>query len=275
LDRAREERCDNDVILAGHDRVDYAATLLRVADCMSGRIEAQRIAGALPFTRRRRRKSLERRIAGLVDERRTLMNRVPLPLIAVVLAAFAGGAVLLSCATGVTRAAAAAADGGGSTLALANAPATQPSLPLHEIKFELGDTEFADGDNITIEQVLCTGEKLGIGEIAIVRGTYTLASRDEARLGFHVTATLPNPTPVDPRQEAIAKKGSGRFELRHALWDGYPHVGFYPTGAGSGFGGVYFGVGDSVLKHKGWSYKSGATGGAVDSVGGSSNPAKR
>jgi hypothetical protein len=167
--------------------------------------------------------------------------------------------VLVSCSTGTARAA------DGKTAA---APATQASLPLHEIKFELGDAEFADGDNITIEQVLCTGEKLGIGEIAIVRGTYTLASHDEAQLGFHVTARSPNPTPINPRQQQLVKKGSGSFELRHALWDGYPHVTFYPTKAGSGFGGVYFGVGDSVLKKKGWSYKTGPNGGAVDSIGG-------
>ena len=145
---------------------------------------------------------------------------------------------------------------------------------LHDIKFELGEAEFADGDNITIEQVLCTGEKLGIGEIAIVRGTYTLASHDEATLAFFVTAASPQGTPIDARQRTVVKKGTGSFELRHALWDGYPHISFYPAKGGSCFGGVYFGVGDSVLKQKGWSYKTGPTNGAVDSVG-SSSPTKR
>jgi hypothetical protein len=268
LDRAREERCDNQVVQAGHDRLDYARTLLKVAGWMSGRVDERRITrvpGALALTRR----NLERRIAGLVDQRRNLMTKASLSLIVLALAGFAGGAVLISCTTGVARA------DDGSTLTLANGPATQPSLPLHEIKFELGEAEFADGDNITIEQVLCTGEKLGIGEIAIVRGTYTLASHDEAQLAFFVTANSPQGTPIDARQVTMVKKGTGKFELRHALWDGYPHISFYPK-QGNGFGGVYFGVGDSVLKKKGWSYQTGPTGGAHDSIGGSAPiPAKR
>jgi len=268
LDRAREERCDNHVVLAGHDRADYARTLLRVAEWMSRR-SARHVPGALALTRR---KNLERRIAGLVDERRNLMTRTPLPLIALALLGFAGGAILVSCTTGVARA---AADHEGATLTLARAPAaTQPSLPLNEIKFELGEAEFAEGDDIKIEQVLCTGDKLGIGEICIVRGTYTLASHDDAMLAFFVTANSPQGTPIDPRQRTIVNKGTGKFELRHALWDGYPHVSFYPTKAGNGFGGVYFGVGESVLKKKGWSYQTGPSGGARDSISGSSTPAK-
>ena len=245
LDRAREERCDNDVVLAGHDRIDYARTLADVADWMSGRSFEPSSAG-LAFISSNH---LERRIAGLVDERRNLMTRAPLPLIGIALAVFAGAAVLLSCATGVGRA---AEDRRAVNFVATPLPS---SLPLYEIKFDLGDAEFADGDSITIEHVLCTGEKLGIGEIAIVRGKYTLASHETADLEFHVTAKSPNPTPVDPRQRLTVKKGSGTFELRHALWDGYPHISF---NQGSAFGGVYFGVGDSVLKNKGWTFKENA-----------------
>src|SRR4029450_12966425 len=90
---------------------------------------------------------------------------------------------------------------------------------------------------------------------------------------FFVTANSPQGTPIDPRQRTTVKKGTGKFELRHALWDGYPHISFYPAKGGNGFGGVYFGVGDSVLKSKGWSYQSGPTGGARDSVGTPSTPA--
>jgi hypothetical protein len=226
-----------------------------VAESTSGRPQPQ-LPGALALTRRR---NLQRRIANLVDERRIVMTRASLPLIVLALAGFAGAAVLVSCSARTAR----GADDNGA------AAATQPSLPLREIKFELGEAEFADGDNITIQQVLCTGERLGIGEIAIVRGTYTLASHDYAELAFFVTAQSPNPTPIDPRQRTLVKKGTGTFELRHALWDGYPHVSFYQ---GNAFGGVYFGVGDSVLRKKGWSYKTGPTGGAVDSIG---NPSTR
>lgn len=39
---------------------------------------------------------------------------------------------------------------------------------------------------------------------------------------------------------------------------GWPHVSFYPADGGSGFGGNYFGTGDSVLK-KWWGSKDKAT----------------
>ena len=29
---------------------------------------------------------------------------------------------------------------------------------------------------------------------------------------------------------------------------GWPHISFYPADGGNGFGGIYFGTGDSVLK---------------------------
>jgi hypothetical protein len=36
--------------------------------------------------------------------------------------------------------------------------------------------------------------------------------------------------------------------------EGYLHVSFYPVPGGSCFGGIYFGQGQWVLHHKGWSY---------------------
>ena len=51
------------------------------------------------------------------------------------------------------------------------------------------------------------------------------------------------------------EKGSGTFRLVKVMrGHGYLHVSFYPVPSGSAFGGVYFGQGEGVLKHKGWSY---------------------
>jgi hypothetical protein len=50
----------------------------------------------------------------------------------------------------------------------------------------------------------------------------------------------------------IVKRGSGEFTLKLPMpYDGWPHVSFYPAEGGTGFGGVYFGTGDSVLEN--WS----------------------
>jgi hypothetical protein len=120
----------------------------------------------------------------------------------------------------------------------------------HLMWFELGDTEFAPGDRITIQRVRGTSHKIAVGETYSVDGTYTLASREEADLAFYAT-TISNtaPTPVDARQHVQIKKGSGSFHLVKTLRDdGYPHVSFY--GSGNAFGGVYFGQGDRVLRQK-------------------------
>jgi hypothetical protein len=143
----------------------------------------------------------------------------------------------------------------GESTSPAPTRAMQLSLPLFLVPVELGAAEFQGGDGITIEQVLCTSERLGTNEICIVKGTYTLASQDQAVLALHVTSKGPSgPTPIDARQQTVVKKGAGAFELRHVLSDGYPHVSFYPaTGNGGGdLGGVYFGRGESLLKSKGW-----------------------
>jgi beta-lactamase regulating signal transducer with metallopeptidase domain len=257
LDRAREERCDNHVLARGHDRIEYARTLLRIADWMSNRAAASPVTSGGAIALGLFQWNLERRVKELVDERRNLMTRASLPVVLTTAAILAGCATLIS---------------GRSSVARADAPpATAPaqlSIPLRAIPFELGEAEFEAGDSVTIDQVFCTGEKLATGEIFVVRGTYTLASRDAAEVALFITAPSPQGTPISPHQRARIAKGTGRFELRTTFTNGSPHVSFYPAGGGSGFGGVYFGQGEFVLKSKGWSYKSGPTGGATDSIGG-------
>jgi len=136
------------------------------------------------------------------------------------------------------------------------APESFPYL----VRIEIGDAEFLPGDSIAIEEVRGTSENISTGQTYSVTGTYNLSSRDEAKLSFFVTATSGSGySRVERSQTVRVTKGSGSFVLSKRMNEsGYPHLSFYPVGKGSGFGGVYFGQGDGVLRNKGWSYVAGA-----------------
>jgi hypothetical protein len=126
----------------------------------------------------------------------------------------------------------------------------------YEIKFEVGDTEFAGGDNITVEHVRGTMPGIAVGATYLVEGTYTLASREEADLSLFATTSDPTPTPIDPGQTGRIQKGPGAFRLMKKMGtEGYLHVTFYDLQSGKGFGGVYFGEGKWVLHNKRFSFR--------------------
>jgi beta-lactamase regulating signal transducer with metallopeptidase domain len=117
------------------------------------------------------------------------------------------------------------------------------------VGFELGETRFLPGDNITITEVRGTDDKIALGEIYCVKGHYTLASHDRAQLNLGISAR----DAADGRrngfrsQDSFASKGAGTFTLfLPMVYKGWPHISFYPAEGGNGFGGVYFGTGDSV-----------------------------
>ncbi len=123
------------------------------------------------------------------------------------------------------------------------------------VKYELGDTEFAPGDSITIRELRGTSNVIASGETYCVAGEYTLASRAEADLSFFATTTSESPSPIDPKQTTRIQKGSGSFRLIKTMTtDGFLHLTFYSRSSGSGFGGVYFGQGQWVLRDKHFSY---------------------
>jgi hypothetical protein len=125
----------------------------------------------------------------------------------------------------------------------------------YHVTFELGDTEFAPGDSITIQTVRGSQPSLAVGGTYAVSGRYTLESTPDADLSLFVTTTNSTPTAIDPGQTVRVQKGSGEFTLIKALTEqGYPHLSFYPASGGSSFGGVYFGSGQSVLRQKRFSY---------------------
>jgi hypothetical protein len=133
--------------------------------------------------------------------------------------------------------------------------ATVEVFPYH-VQVEIGAAGFLPGDSIAIEEVRGTSDIISTGQTYSVTGTYNLASRDEARLSFFVTATSGSGySRVEPSQTVRVTKGSGSFVLTKRMNEpGYPHLSFYPVGNGSDFGGVYFGQGDGVLRNKEWNF---------------------
>jgi BlaR1 peptidase M56/Protein of unknown function (DUF1559) len=127
----------------------------------------------------------------------------------------------------------------------------------HKIPFEIGASRFASGDTIEILEIRGTAETFEPGNSYWIKGTYTLASRDRAKLSAFTTAkhAADAKSSVQSIQTVNVGRGTGEFTLilpmRH---EGWPHVSFYPAGGGNGFGGIYFGTGDSVLK-KWWDSK--------------------
>jgi hypothetical protein len=123
------------------------------------------------------------------------------------------------------------------------------------ILFELGEGEFLPGDSITIQRVSGTSPTIHTGETYCVEGTYTLASSEKADLALFATTVSKGSTPTDPSQIMRIEKGTGTFRLVKTMREeGYLHVSFYPVPGGNCFGGIYFGQGQWVLRHKGWSY---------------------
>jgi beta-lactamase regulating signal transducer with metallopeptidase domain len=124
------------------------------------------------------------------------------------------------------------------------------NLP-HAVRFEQGATRFLDGDQITILEVRGTAETFAPGNIYWIKGTYKLASHDRATLAAYTTAMdAENGRSASLKvQTTIVNRGNGTFTLFLPMsYRGWPHVSFYPADGGEGFGGNYFGTGDSVLK---------------------------
>jgi hypothetical protein len=102
--------------------------------------------------------------------------------------------------------------------------------------------QFTPGDSITIQEVLATSPNFGVGDTVVVRGTYTLRSRESAFIQIQLTSSESGPPYSPPRKDITA--GSGTYELEYVIQQaGSLHVTFYPapgSSNGSSFGGVYF-----------------------------------
>ena len=126
---------------------------------------------------------------------------------------------------------------------------------LKEVSVALGPQLFRAGDRITIEDVRATSAQFKLGEVVMVKGSYTLASHPEANLSLYLTQTKRDgKRRIDPSQIVKVNAGSGEFEATITIRDeGALHLTFYPVGGGSGFGGVYFGSPEQMKAIKHWS----------------------
>jgi hypothetical protein len=140
---------------------------------------------------------------------------------------------------------------GSHSLRMPHSPEPTVSGFPYAVRFEQGASRFLDGDKITVLDIRGTAETFKPGNLYWIKGTYKLGSHDRARLDAYTTAK----DAADGRsqtwkiQTTNVDRGSGTFELFLPYsYEGWPHVSFYPADGGDGFGGTYFGTGDSVLR---------------------------
>jgi outer membrane murein-binding lipoprotein Lpp len=133
---------------------------------------------------------------------------------------------------------------------------TEINIP---VAFDLGRTTTHGGDQITITDIRGTRGEFAVGGIYLVRGEYTLASADEAILGFGVGAVdvADACTFGNTRGRQRVTRGSGKFELATTfVHRGYPGISFFAAGVdgsggrlvGAGSGGVQFGKGEFLQR---------------------------
>lgn len=138
-------------------------------------------------------------------------------------------------------------------LAALAACASAPSQPT---AFELGASEFRDGDELVIEDVRSSTGSFSAGSEVTIRGRYRLASRDAGVLYFGTTVQEgASAGPAQPKSAFDVVRGAGEFEFVHRVTTpGHLHLTFYDAVFGQPFGGQYFGKGESLLLAKTWAY---------------------
>ena len=110
--------------------------------------------------------------------------------------------------------------------------------------FDIGATYLLEGDDITIDKIRGTSDRIEAGNLYEVKGTYKLASHDKAMLAAFTTSSQGKGIPTQKTQTTTIEKGSGHFTVYQYIWsDGNPHISFYPAEGGDSFAAVYFGTG--------------------------------
>ena len=112
-----------------------------------------------------------------------------------------------------------------------------------KIPVKIGATKLTEGDHLEILEVLGAKTSFEVGGTYLVRGAYTLASRDEASLALYVSQRDHDPKVRTSGSEHVTlKKGSGTFEVSVTFgYEGWPHISLYPAAGGQSFGMAYFG----------------------------------
>lgn len=240
MHEAEELCCDAWVRWAlPQDRKAYAEVVLKAAEsfCAS---QAGKLLPASPFLRSL---SLKERIEMILESQFQPRVSPRSMLLISVIAVF-----VLPTFVRFTRREAAAQDEKPPVAVQSEAAGSQ--FP-YTVKFEQGATKFLKGDKITILEVRGTAETFTPGDIYWIRGTYTLASHEAATLAAFTTAkhATDGRSKSYTAQTTKIEKGDGTFALFLPMaCEGWPHVSFYSANDGEGFGGNYFGTGESVLK---------------------------
>ena len=131
-----------------------------------------------------------------------------------------------------------------------------PAKFFYEVKFEKGENKFLDGDDITINEIRGDAKTFEPGNNYLIQGRYKLHSHPEAQLSAFTTAkeAKDGVGPIQSIQTQKISKGEADFTIILPMTvRGWPHLSFYNTKSGEGFGGIYFGTGDSVLKES-WAF---------------------
>jgi bla regulator protein blaR1 len=174
--------CDAWVRWAFPDRTKrYAEVLLSTAESLNASQVGARLLPASPFLRSL---SLQARILMILESRFAPSVSTRSTFVIALLA------LLVMPSFIRTTAMEAQARSNDDTLA---APAQKPEIATtsdfpHAVQFEQGATRFLNGDNITILEVRGTADKFAVGDIYMIKGTYTLASHDHAKLAASITA---------------------------------------------------------------------------------------
>ena len=238
--------CDAWVRWAFPERTNrYAELLLNTAESLSASQVGARLLPASPFLGSL---SLEERILMILESRFAPSVSTRSMFVIALLAIL----VVPSFIRTTAMEARAESDDDAPPTAAAGKPdnPTTSEFP-YTVKFEQGATQFLDGDKITIHEVRGTADTFGLGNIYWIKGTYTLASHEQAMLAAFTTAmdAENGKGPYLKVQATVVKKGTGTFTLYLPMSGrGWPHISFYPAKGGGSFGGNYFGTGDSVLK---------------------------
>ena len=272
LHQAEDLCCDAWVRLAFPDQEkSYAEVVLKTAELLTASRVGAPLLPASPFLRSL---SLKARIEMILKSRFT-PTLSPRSMVAIALV----GCLVLPSFVQTTRNDARADSKADTPATPARKPETRPASEFpYAVRFEQGATKFSKGDQISIVEVRGTAATFARGNIYCVKGTYTLASRDQAILLASATVKDPdiggllglqdlrvrsdfflpglgrdpgNATGVElDVQRADVNRGTGTFTLFFATpFGGLPHVSFCSVEkGGASFGGAYFGTGDSALK---------------------------
>jgi RNA polymerase sigma factor (sigma-70 family) len=121
----------------------------------------------------------------------------------------------------------------------------------YRVPVEIGRTESDRGGRLEILEVWGTKPKIEVGGQYLVRGKYTLPSRERGKLYFYITSSgsWNNTGPTLDLQTTEVEPGRGEFTLLHGMsGPGYFHLILTGPEYGNTFANVYFGTGDNVWR---------------------------